>query len=238
MKDGFTLAEILITLTIIGAVVAMTIPSFRELQQEKATISALKKAYSTLSNAYTRASDENCTPDNWGLSSGSEILNKLKPYLNIAKDCTDGSSGCFPAGVRYMYLNSVGSDSPYEGQAYPKLKLADGTLIMGYVASPTCNSSVGNALALKNLCGEFWVDINGYKKPNQFGRDLFKFYLTKYGIFPEGSEQETGSYTFANNCKDRSSHIGEACAAWVIYNENMDYLRCNTLNWTGPTTCP
>ena len=28
-----------------------------------------------------------------------------------------------------------------------------------------------------------------------------------------------------------------ACTVWVLYDENMDYLHCNDLSWTGKKTC-
>ena len=28
-----------------------------------------------------------------------------------------------------------------------------------------------------------------------------------------------------------------SCTAWVLYNENMDYLHCDDLSWTGKTKC-
>ena len=48
-KSGFTLAEVLITLGIIGVVAAMTMPSLITAKQEKATISTIKKNYSIFS---------------------------------------------------------------------------------------------------------------------------------------------------------------------------------------------
>lgn len=52
IKYGFTLAEVLITLGIIGVVAAMTMPSLIASHKEKETVSKLKKVYSTLSNAF------------------------------------------------------------------------------------------------------------------------------------------------------------------------------------------
>ena len=53
VRLGFTLAEVLITLGIIGVVVALTLPALIANHREKETVVRLKKAYSTLSNAYT-----------------------------------------------------------------------------------------------------------------------------------------------------------------------------------------
>jgi len=108
-KFAFTLAEVLIVIGIIGVIATITIPPLVQKQQEQQTVVALKKAYSTLSNAYTLAVQENGTPENWGLGAGGSIsptiLNNLKPYLRVDKDCTDGSQGCWPTGVTYKSIN-------------------------------------------------------------------------------------------------------------------------------------
>ena len=48
MKKGFTLAEVLITLGIIGVVAALTLPSLIQNYKEKATVTAVKESYSIL----------------------------------------------------------------------------------------------------------------------------------------------------------------------------------------------
>ena len=66
VKAGFTLAEVLITLGIIGVVATMTIPNLIQNQQEKATIAKLNRIYSILSQSYLKAVDEYGTPSGWG----------------------------------------------------------------------------------------------------------------------------------------------------------------------------
>lgn len=79
-KSAFTLAEVLITLGIIGVVAAMTIPTLMNSTNSKETVTSLKKVFSTLSNAYTLTENEEGTPDTWGLSGdGGIILTKMSP---------------------------------------------------------------------------------------------------------------------------------------------------------------
>ena len=238
-KYGFTLGELLITLGIIGVIAALTIPTLIQNANERATITALKKAYATLANAYKLAEQENGTPDTWGLVAGADsppMLGNLAPYLSVAKSCLDGSAGCWPPGVQYKRLAASAGVYGNDSWTYPKLKLADGTQLMGEVWSSTCAFSKGPTLSLKNICGTYWVDVNGYKGPNQWGKDTFWIYLTKYGIIPGGSPPDIG-YSFAAYCKDKDSMGGFGCAAWVIYNENMDYLHCDYLDWNGAKEC-
>lgn len=243
-KLGFTLAEVLITLGIIGVVAAMTIPTVLQNMQTQSTVSALKKAYTTFSQAYAQAVKDNGTPDNWGLIAGSDpqgaenILNTLAPYLNISKNC-GRNAGCFPTQM-YQYLR--GGDDAFDGAfdsdtSYAKAQLADGSIIAVNSSGATCQDW-GSAPMLQQVCGEAYVDINGLKKPNQVGVDLFYFYITKNGITPAGSQIEpSDNFPFDSYCKDKTSADGWGCAAWVLYNENMDYLKCNNLSWDGPTKC-
>lgn len=237
---AFTLAEVLITLGIIGVVAALTIPTLIQKADERATVTALKKSYSVVSNAYNLAVQENGTLDTWGMVvNDPEILNKLKPYLNVTKDCIAGEQGCFPTGVAYLYIKAAGNNGIYDNSTNSKLRLADGTLLKGQVPSATyaqCKIVAGTSTALNNVCGIYDIDINGDKPPNQIGKDLFRFWVTKYGIIPAGSAQET-TFTFANNC-DNSGAVGWGCTAWALIKENMEYAHCSgVLSWGGNDKC-
>ncbi|MBP7211474.1 type II secretion system protein [bacterium] len=225
---AFTLAEVLITLGIIGIVAAMTIPTLSQKTQERETVSKLKKVFSTLTNAYNLAVNEDGTPDTWNLDANlsatgaTNILNELAPHLNITKNCGTTEVGCFPEGTGDAQSNSAS-----------KVILSDGTMVSFVVWSPTCNQDYGSG-ALANMCAFFETDINGFKKPNAVGKDRFRFYITKEAIVPYGTATST-EMSFANNCA--KSHGGLSCTAWVIYNENMDYLHCTDLSWSGKTKC-
>ena len=62
---GFTLAEVLITLGIIGVVSALTIPSLIAGCQEKVTITKLKKMYQMVKEAEIASSIDNGSPSDW-----------------------------------------------------------------------------------------------------------------------------------------------------------------------------
>ena len=115
MKRAFTLAEVLITLGIIGVVAALTIPTLIANYQEKQTVSRLTKAYATISNAYQMAKVENGELSDWGFTANAtngttnpetgeyEIADttvnnsnlfwaKMVPYLKVVKH-TDTTIG-------------------------------------------------------------------------------------------------------------------------------------------------
>ena len=71
-KKGFTLAEVLITLGIIGIVAALTIPSLIEKHQKRVTAERLKKMYTTLRTAIELAELDNGSRENWTFASDQE----------------------------------------------------------------------------------------------------------------------------------------------------------------------
>jgi len=242
-NNAFTLAEVLITLGIIGVVAAMTIPTIIQNSTERATVVALKKFYSTLSQAYLSAVNDNGTPDTWGFVTGQAaennklMLDTFAPYLKLTQNCGN-NSGCWP-NVTYNFINTTNA-SPYIFDTLQggKAQLADGTLIYFGSVDPTCSVSAGSTPILNNCCSVLIVDVNGFKPPNQQGYDTFWFRVTKLGIIPFGTKSEiTYNFDYCKN-KTAASANGLDCAAWVLYNGNQDYLKCpGTLSWDGLTTC-
>lgn len=65
--------------------------------------------------------------------------------------------------------------------------------------------------------------------------------MTKYGIIPYGTSEDKNSFEqgcsangdLENFTKDKYV----SCAAWVLINENMDYLKCEGLSWNGKKKC-
>lgn len=237
---AFTLAEVLITLGIIGIVAAITIPSLIQNSQEKATVSQLKKTYSTLSQAVALAVQEYGTIDTWDLGNYGDtgkainIFNKLSPYLKISKTCTGPvSNGCNP---KNSYNLSGGSYAWNWDTVQYRAELVDGTYLYVINGTANCISNFGTTANLKQGCAYIYADINGSKSPNTIGKDIFLFYLLKNQLFPTGTANDT-NYVFSSDCAKESASWGNSCTAWVLYNENMDYLECTGLNWGVKIAC-
>ncbi len=89
-KRAFTLAETLITLTIIGVVAAMTIPTLVSKYQKHTYVTGLKKAYSTLSNAMALAMHDDEVWEyysNGGIDWYTSRENIIKKYMKVVKSC-------------------------------------------------------------------------------------------------------------------------------------------------------
>ena len=87
-RSGFTLAEVLITLGIVGVVAALTIPTLIKSYQKRETVSRLKHAYSQLCQAVKLSKIDNGEIEEWDFSGNNnsqktlEWYNKyLRPYL-------------------------------------------------------------------------------------------------------------------------------------------------------------
>jgi prepilin-type N-terminal cleavage/methylation domain-containing protein len=244
IRRAFTLAEVLITLGVIGVVAALTMPSLITKYKEKEAVSKLKKVYATFGNAYTLAANENGTPDNWYTNEGHrsvEAANRMVevflPYLKVAKVCKQ-EKGCW---ADTMYKKPDGTNATNwdtYNSTISRFMLSDGTSVFfhSYANTPV---NLGDGF-LSESYGGMSVDINGKKAPNKWGVDTFSFILTKNGIVPGGTDiatSATGTFPAACNRTNVPAGWGEACAAWVIYNENMDYLHCDDLSWNGKTKC-
>lgn len=229
-KAAFTLAEVLITLGIIGVVAAMTMPSLIQNYQEKATVTKLKKCYSLVSQAYVSILNDEGGSDTLQAGDDLEMMEKFGKYLKYQKTC-GRNKGCFP-NVTYKSVTGNGY-SKWEDDTTDRSRaiLTDGTLIM-FNKSAMWGENEGNY-----LYAQIYVDINGFKGPNQLGRDFFYFYISPEKIVPAGAkalEEKNEDQKFTKNCIQQN---GYACAAWVIYNENMDYLHCKDLSWDGKHSC-
>ncbi|MBO6087303.1 type II secretion system protein [bacterium] len=200
-KLGFTLAEALITLGIIGIVSAITIPSVIRHYQKQRTVSQLKKVYTVLNQAFKMSEIDNGTFENWDTLTNNnrvEYTNKyLKPYLKVLKVCNNytecGYSKSQP-WVRPISKTPIGHAIKTNS-----LILADGTY-------------------LEVFSGEYhiMVDLNGAFNPNQLGRDVFIFVINKKGITPY--KEDYSNNKFSNYCSKNSTKNdnGQYCGAKII----------------------
>ena len=217
VRFGFTLAEVLITLGIIGVVAAMTIPTLIQKYYEKQTVTKLKETYSILSQALKSASQEEGLPEEWGYDFSNRAAAEggaaiLKKYIKVATDCgvDDTKGNCFYNGD-YKALNDSEHWNFSKSSAEYKMTLLNGTAICFRFV----NKSEGSGMVMS-----FKVDTNGPAKPNISGRDLFfmRYYEGK-GLMLEGN----GS-AYKYNCSS-TSQSGYGCAYYVVTFGNMDYLK-------------
>ena len=227
---AFTLAEVLITLGIIGVVAAMTMPSLITAKQEKATISTIKKNYSIFANALLMAQNDNGELYTWGITKDADGLNlvssNLKPYLKIIEDCGVGEkSDCAPGdNGKFKDLAGNKRNESFSSDDYYTFRLNDGTAVALRITN-ACNN-------LDTNCVEFYIDTNGKKYPNTLGKDIFYF-----AGFGSGKLRAAG-IGHSSSETGWAAREGWYTTAWAMYKENLDYLRCpDKLEWNGKSTC-
>ena len=227
-RTAFTLAEVLITLGVVGVIAAMTLPILIKKYDEMVTVNRVKQAYSIFSQAYLRAQEANDSILYWDIGQEStqdgakKLYNYFKPYLYKVKDCDNVKGGCFAQNYKALF-----SEQPYIYQPDKIATYAGGVLkngvTFGFWSKGTgCNkSSYGDY-----NCGAIKFDINGKKGPNRAGKDYFNFTIYNTGIkgtyTPKSSAGGYGEYCQYN---DPSRYNGVMCTGWIINNGNMDYLR-------------
>ncbi len=238
-RVAFTLAEVLVTLGVIGIVAAMTIPNLVQSYQEKVTVVKVKKIYNTLSNSYQLAILDYDTADKWEMTrrnvdSGILMRNRLLKNVKTVKVCNNPKEqkACGIADVYYLFDKKTVEEatSVFNERATVSALLADGSTVMTIVNE---GESRGTG-ELSHVYGNIYYDANGIKPPNVYGKDMFMFYLTGNSIIPSGTTNENENfYKFPKGCINK----GYGCTAWVIYSGNMDYLHCDDLSWEGKHKC-
>ena len=216
MKKGFTLAEVLITLGIIGVVAAMTLPAVINKVQNKQRSAALKKAYSTLQQAlvmYQKDYGDKPRPADFPKAGSFKVA--LLPYFAAGKDCGKGTeaSACYT----YYEDNTIQKYKNYEGSLlFFAGALNDGQFILNDGMMYFFENNGSSNMYI-------FVDINGmYAKPNQAGRDLFGFQFMDSGkLIPLGAEGT--AFKESTHCKHSSSKLGEngvGCTFKALKGEN------------------
>ncbi len=255
-RFGFTLAEVLITLGVIGVVAAMTIPALVSEHRDKVRITKLKKAYSTLSNAYITAVNQLGEVDDWNLPEysytsqeyASAIGKNLVTVIKTDKICDkkDLFLTCFTGGRetvnsnRGTFLDGTGGS----GSAY--YAFMAGGLVYGI--SPLFEDATSNPLQKRKIYASISVYLEPYipaGSKNVYGKNIFSFLLTSKGIIPGGignySDNLTNNtFPFDIYCVDASGKLkrGMGCTAWVLQNQNFDYLKCpEKLGWDKASSC-
>ena len=160
---AFTMAEVLITLGIIGIVAAMTMPVLIGKYQKHVTVTRLQKVYSVLSQAINFAIKDNEDIQYWDFELSSQLFMEryIEPYLQNIASVTE-----YDDTDRYSKIYALTDGTTFYGWMYKNPRPENHDITTFY---------------------SFYVDINGETKPNQLGRDKFIYY-----IFPAKSTLYNG----------------------------------------------
>ena len=233
---GFTLAEVLITLGIIGVVAAMTIPSIINKTNKKELQTSFKAAYSILSQAVSQVVTEeggnlrktyvytepiDSTSSGVWYPNNKLIADKLYSKLKVIGECN------YTGSVRTF---NKSSDSPQidRGTVKPNRALANGMCF-----------NVGMNAGQINLT----IDTNGTKGPNILGYDIFYFDIDDSdklrpkqasshiytedeleNIFGTNYSDSLSAVQYGDPCSLNSNQAGNGlgCAYYALIDQNPD----------------
>lgn len=214
-KSGFTLAEVLVTLGIIGVVAALTIPALNNNVSKQKIGPSLAKAINTLENANMTILAKNQLTR---LDSTS-YPDALRSQMNCARETVSNPT----------YKDIDGSSNTLNGSYY-KYTTKDG--IVYYIKSDISNQSAPAKYVGKYYVG--LIDINGTKAPNTSAKDMFLVRIDASGaVIPVGGYQfneytkASGNPLWKTYCTDTTVKLGTenlagkgstACAGAIVDN--------------------
>ncbi len=179
---AFTLAEVLITLAVIGIVAALTLPGLIKNHNEKAWSTAKDLWEKKLTETVRRMNIDGVMT---GHDTTEDFMNTFKNYMKVIKTCDNNDiNKCYspkivqtgsdsePIEVETSDLKTAENLGNDWGTNTMSFVIADGTtVIMAY--NPNCAyadpiEDTGSQVS----CLGFMVDVNGKKGPNRVGDDI------------------------------------------------------------------
>lgn len=235
-KFAFTLAEVLITLGVIGVVAVLTIMPIVQKHNERSTVVKVKQMYSVIANAVnmwqTEESCENNVADclknyplyNCALAFGGiekhlEILERRYQYQDVNK-------------INWLPVESYNFDGTWASVSFK------GVNKVSPHSNYTCHYLFKNGTTMTVQFDTFkdsmfsYIDINGKTKPNRVGIDVFPIGIGSHGsksktVNPyhvEDSDSSNGlcAYRNGNEC---SVDDGKSPTAYVLVHEKLPKLK-------------
>lgn len=215
-KKAFTLAEVLLVITIIGIVSALTIPNLANKSSDEQAVIKLKNTKNDLDFALQNALMKYGPYTTWYTGEFSsddkaEAKERIMEFLEVVSN-----RATFP-------------DTTFNNDAnYTKYELKDGTYIaLKFGANGICGGNSCNQLQAVIATG----GLNG----NTLGKHIFGFTIDPYeGVvkpYGQGRDYKSNSDFYVTNNINATN--------WALHNENLDYLKsCKSyLNWESKTSC-
>lgn len=229
--SGFTLAEVLITLGIIGIVAALTLPAVINNYRKKVIETKLEETYTILSQMIKLSIAENgeskywySVPYNWPDYAEKEFFDKyFRKHVKITGECkpsaldqTNQSRLCATSAFRHTIKNSLGEVVNFSNmmEHSPKYFLPNGVSFL----LDTNWGSKGVVWEQQYII--FIVDLHLNKNQAVFGRDIFLFH---YMIYPEILTSSRYMYLYK----------GKQDVCTIQHTKNVDGCKKGSLEYGG-----
>lgn len=210
-KVAFTLAETLITLGIIGIVAAMTIPTLLTKLSNDRDSAILKEDYSILQQMMKSANEEGAMANIQNPNDLDEMKNWFKtyflPFIKTTNVCYD-EWGCWSKDVKES-----------NGRKFTNLN-ACGYRSISFVlnnGSYVCMDDFGDSrfgVVPNGVTIGLMVDVNGNKKPNTIGKDIFTLVFKDEQLLPGGYDMTQEE--IERSCSPRCNLANHRCGSYCM----------------------
>ena len=224
-KAAFTLAEVLITLGVIGIVAALTIPGMIANHQKRVTAESVKKAYAILTQVQAMAENDRGMASDWGYRKVDEldkwVQTYFEPYVKVISSgkCSGGKS-CY--GISYMYRMGYNVASNSANARAPHYMVVTGGVPVAY-------SFFRYSGELYEPVTRIRVYLRNPKRYAFVGKDVFTFTFDNREKNPHflpyasnySREQILAPHEMNGSCNLKTGEggywmAGDACAALIM----------------------
>ena len=227
-RKGFTLADVLITLGIIGVVASLTIPPLVQSTNKKTMGNALARSVELIQQGFTnikveaqKNSADDTVFENLAMIKKSDLGLDGEAYITDDNSFYNDTRSFLGTEESNYNINSIknfsGSDVANNLlQDFTAYKFNKANMVVMF--QNVTNNDIVNA-DNDTIISKVLIDANGVAGPNRFGKDVFLFGLTNAGtLIPAGTEQYNDfDNTIATGaCSGASVGDGTACAARVM----------------------
>lgn len=252
-KKAFTITEILLVMSIIGFVAALTIPAMVKDILKTQYITGARKTYTDVNYIFKKiVADKECDNDLkctgiFATGTDSNTLGtELTKYIKTAKNCgISTNQDCWPPQTNDNFDGKSATNTNFNSlNYYYKFITTDGASFAIHNATEDANADCANdastgLLGVKSymtqVCGIVYVDVNGWKKPNTKGKDTFIYYITNGRgplLYPAGGKDDKASGTndywndgSRNFCYKTTNQEGKYCTGRLVeQNWEIDYF--------------
>ena len=244
-KFGFTLAEVMVALMLVGVVTSLTIPTFVENSRNRSNAAKLAATVASLESAFTSMLATEGVQDLTETRFIKEVETgwnneATSLFSEIYKISGSEASINISYGPNFTGFKEINSNNQLSVDVTVDTEIVYKTkngafLMMRYFPQMRPNGAfeIGEELGVDQSVLHIVVDTNGALKPNIFGRDVFAFIVGANGVlYPAGSlgysvfysVSEDFLYTGNNvfSCVNNARSIG--CTARLVENNyNVDY---------------
>lgn len=182
-KQGFSLAEVLIALILVGVIAAICIPSFVTNSKNRANATKLSAIVSNLENAFNTMLATEAVPDltetRFG---GNQTVANLGRYLKLAGNSSTTITDLYGNEQPFSNVSGTATAAPTDNGTFT-VQTKNGVIL---IYTPSAIAETDNH---PGSIGNLTIDVNGRTEPNRWGRDVFLFRIGCDGmLYPAGGD--------------------------------------------------